>query len=139
MPSLSLCMIVKDEEEMLPDCLKSVKEWVDEMIIVDTGSTDKTIDIAGSFDAKVLNFEWVNDFSAARNFALSHVTSDYVLVLDADERLGPGSGSKVRQVINDTSFHMGLMSLHQASSVDASLESVAKGEERLGSPVLLYY
>ncbi|ABW26033.1 glycosyltransferase [Acaryochloris marina] len=87
--TLSLCMIVKNEAASLSRCLKSVEGWVDEMIIVDTGSTDNTPSIAQSFGAKVYNYAWNNDFAAARNFGLQYVQSDWVLVLDADEVLNP--------------------------------------------------
>ncbi|MEE9910748.1 MAG: glycosyltransferase [Deltaproteobacteria bacterium] len=83
--TLSLCMIVKNEETVLVECLKSVRDVVDEMIIVDTGSTDKTIDIARAFGAKVFEFPWTDDFSAARNQSLAQATGDWILVLDADE------------------------------------------------------
>lgn len=91
MPSLSLCMIVKNEEKHLARCLSSVKNVVDEIIVVDTGSTDKTIFIAESFDSKIFHFDWVNDFSAARNFALSKCSGSWILYLDADEELNPNS------------------------------------------------
>lgn len=84
-------MIVKNEEENLARCLKSVKDVVDEIIIVDTGSTDKTIEIANSYNSKLFNFEWTNDFSAARNFALSKCNGNWILYLDADEELNPDS------------------------------------------------
>ncbi len=84
---LSLCMIVKNEEAALPKCLGSVKNVVDEMVVLDTGSSDRTPQIAQKFGAKVYHFEWCNDFSAARNEALKYVTGDWVLVLDADETL----------------------------------------------------
>ena len=87
MITISLCMIVKNEEEVLADCLSSVQDIVDEMIIVDTGSTDQTKEIAHSFSAKVLDFEWVQHFAKARNFAFSHATKEYVLWLDADDVL----------------------------------------------------
>jgi O-antigen biosynthesis protein len=83
--TLSLCMIVKNEEVHIAKCLASVKPVVDEMIVVDTGSTDRTIDIARSFGAHVYTFEWTNDFSEARNFSLSKAAGDWILVLDADE------------------------------------------------------
>jgi tetratricopeptide (TPR) repeat protein len=86
-PLLSLCMIVKNESQNLPRCLASVKPYVDEMIVVDTGSTDNTPEIAIQYGAKVSNFEWCNDFAAARNYALSLVSGKWVLVLDADEEL----------------------------------------------------
>jgi glycosyltransferase involved in cell wall biosynthesis len=81
---LSLAMIVKNEEEKLARCLNSVKDYVDEIVIVDTGSTDKTKEIAQSFGAKIYDFEWCKDFSKARNFSIEKTTGDYVLVLDAD-------------------------------------------------------
>ncbi|QLE59333.1 tetratricopeptide repeat protein [Nostoc sp. TCL26-01] len=80
-------MIVKNEEKMLPKCLASVQNVVDEMVVLDTGSSDRTPQIATQFGAKVYDFVWCNDFSAARNAALKYVTGDWVLVLDADETL----------------------------------------------------
>ncbi|MDP8962668.1 MAG: tetratricopeptide repeat protein [Cyanobacteriota bacterium] len=84
---LSLCMIVKNEQASLPQSLSSVKAIVDEMVVLDTGSTDQTVEIAKGFGAKVHHFEWSNDFSAARNEALNYVQGKWVLVLDADEVL----------------------------------------------------
>ncbi len=84
---LSLCMIVKDEEDHLPLCLESVKGLVDEIIVVDTGSKDRTPDIAKEYGAKVFHFKWVNDFALARNESLRHAEGDYVLWLDADDRI----------------------------------------------------
>ena len=87
MCTISLCMIVKNEEEILTQCLSSIKEVCDEIIIVDTGSTDQTKDIAKDFTDKIFDFEWIDDFAAARNFAFSHATKDYILWLDADDHL----------------------------------------------------
>jgi len=100
MPRLSLCMIVKNEESFLPGCLESVKDVVDEIILVDTGSTDKTVEIARSYGAKVFFLEWKNDFSIARNESIKHATGDWILVLDADERLNPGQKEKIRKYLN---------------------------------------
>ncbi|MGG6268798.1 tetratricopeptide repeat protein [Leptolyngbya sp. AN03gr2] len=86
---LSFCIIVKNEEENLPRCLASVQDFVDEMIVLDTGSSDRTVKIAKSFGAQVHSFIWCNDFSAARNESLKYVQGDWVLVLDADEVLVP--------------------------------------------------
>jgi tetratricopeptide (TPR) repeat protein len=97
--SLSLCMIVRDEAENLPSCLNSVKTAVDEMVVLDTGSRDETVAIAQSFGAQVHHFDWCDDFSAARNAALQYVTGDWILVLDADERLDPGIVPKLKQVM----------------------------------------
>lgn len=83
--AVSLCMIVKDEAHNLAACLASVKPLVDEMIIVDTGSTDQTVEIAELFGAVVLAAEWNGDFSAARNIALAQAQGNWILVLDADE------------------------------------------------------
>ncbi|WP_299410159.1 glycosyltransferase [Acaryochloris sp. IP29b_bin.148] len=85
--TLSLCMIVKNEAANLTRCLNSVDGWVDERIIVDTGSTDHTVAIAKSCQARVYHYDWGHDFAAARNFGLQYVQSDWVLVLDADEVL----------------------------------------------------
>jgi glycosyltransferase involved in cell wall biosynthesis len=82
--TLSLCMIVKNEEDVLENCLKTVP-FVDEIIIVDTGSTDRTKEIAYRYTDKVYDFQWVDDFSAARTFSFSKATKDYILWLDADD------------------------------------------------------
>jgi glycosyltransferase involved in cell wall biosynthesis len=86
-PLLTLSMIVKNEEDMLEDCLKSVQGLVDEIVIVDTGSTDKTLEIAKKYDAKIHHFKWVDDFAIARNEALKYSTGEWILYLDADERI----------------------------------------------------
>ncbi len=88
-PTVSLCMIVKNEEEFLARCLDNVKTIVDEMIIVDTGSTDRTRDIATVFGAKVFDFEWTDDFATARNFSISKAKGDWILIMDADEVISP--------------------------------------------------
>ncbi|HEY9622842.1 MAG TPA: glycosyltransferase [Crinalium sp.] len=86
-PFLSLCMIVKNESANLPRCLASAQPFVDEMIVVDTGSQDDTVAIAQQFGATVSTFEWCDDFAAARNFSLAQANGDWILVLDADEEL----------------------------------------------------
>jgi glycosyltransferase involved in cell wall biosynthesis/predicted Zn-dependent protease len=95
---ISLCMIVKDEEEMLGDCLASARDGVDEMVIVDTGSTDRTIEIAESYGAKILHFPWNGSFSDARNHGLEQATGTHVLWLDADERLEEGDALRLREL-----------------------------------------
>lgn len=86
-PSVSACMIVKNEEELLPDCLESIRDWVDEIIVVDTGSDDKTVEIAKSYGAKIYHQKWEGNFSKHRNYSLSLATSEWVFVIDADERM----------------------------------------------------
>ena len=94
-------MIVKNEAPRLRVCLESVQGWVDEMVIVDTGSEDDTIAIAKSFEAKVYTFDWCDDFAAARNFSLQWVDSDWVLVLDADEVMLPEALPLLNQAMED--------------------------------------
>ena len=86
-PTLSLCMIVKNEEKFLPQCLESVKDVVDEMVIVDTGSTDRTVEIAESYGAQIYHHAWQNSFSEARNYGLQFATCDWIFQLDGDEEL----------------------------------------------------
>ncbi|MDD3303682.1 MAG: glycosyltransferase family 2 protein [Clostridia bacterium] len=85
MITLSVCMIVKNEEDVLGRCLDNVKEIADEIIIVDTGSTDKTKHIAKKYTRKVYDFEWCDDFSKARNYSFSKATKEYIMWLDADD------------------------------------------------------
>lgn len=93
MPTLALSMIVKNGERDLPDCLESVRGVVDEIVVADTGSSDASIEIARQAGAKVLSIPWENDFAKARNLSLAEVTSDWVLLLDADERLDSGAAA----------------------------------------------
>ena len=102
-------MIVKDEENYLEQCLSSAKGLADEIIIVDTGSKDKTKEIAKKFNAKVFDFKWNDDFSAARNESLKHATKDWILVLDADESL-----SKESVVPRGRVPFMGDVSIHRS-------------------------
>ncbi|MCT1403763.1 hypothetical protein AK95_05830 [Paenibacillus sp. LC231] len=99
--SVSLCMIVKNEESYLERCLESVRGIVDEIIIVDTGSSDKTKDIAKRYTDKVFDFKWIDDFSAARNFAIEFASSEYILQLDADEILRFPQNDLLQQLNKD--------------------------------------
>lgn len=96
--TVSLCMIVKDEEETLPRCLASVEDLVEEVILADTGSGDRTRQLGEERGARVLDFPWEEDFSAARNFAFSQATQDYCLWLDADDVLLPEDRRKFLQL-----------------------------------------
>lgn len=104
--TLSVCIIVKNEEQFIEKCINSVKNFADEIILVDTGSTDKTIEIASSLskNLRIFNFEWVDDFSAARNFSLSKATCDWILVLDADEIIAEDDLKKITQMIQSTAL-----------------------------------
>lgn len=98
MITISLCMIVKDEERVLGRCLDSIVDLVDEVVIVDTGSTDATKKIAGEYGARLYDFEWIDDFSAARNFAFSKATCEYIYSADADEVLSEENREKFRML-----------------------------------------
>lgn len=99
---ISLCMIVKDEEDCLERCLMSAAHLFQEVIIVDTGSKDRTVEIAKRFTDKVYFHEWKNDFSLARNQSLSYATCDWVFIMDADEELEPDAYEKLKKVFIDS-------------------------------------
>ncbi|CAM4332814.1 glycosyltransferase [Paenibacillus alkaliterrae] len=99
---LSLCMIVKDEEEMLLHCLKSAEGVVDEMIVIDTGSTDHTVEIAKSMGARVYPYRWDHDFSRARNVSLERARGKWILFLDADEEIHPDDRGAIRTLLAET-------------------------------------
>jgi tetratricopeptide (TPR) repeat protein len=134
---LSLCMIVRNESRFLPDCLASVRGVVDQMVVVDTGSTDDTREIARAAGALVVEHEWTDDFAAARNAALPWVTGDYILMLDADERLAPGVERELRGAIADGTLLLGLLPLHNATSLDATLEEVLSGAKAQAGAIYL--
>jgi len=96
-PLLSLCMIAKNEENNIGQCLESAQGLADEIIVTDTGSTDKTIEIAKSYGAKIERFKWIKDFSAARNYSISKATSRWVIWLDADDRLPKKTVEELRK------------------------------------------
>ena len=98
MITISLCMIVKNEEAVLEHCLKSTKGIFDEIIIVDTGSTDNTLKIACKFTKKIFHFDWVDDFSKARNYAFSFASSQYIMWLDADDVILEEDRKKILQL-----------------------------------------
>ena len=98
MISISMCMIVKNEQDILARCLDSYAGTYDELIIVDTGSTDNTKEIAAHYTDKIYDFEWINDFSAARNFAFSKAECDYIFSADADEVLDDTNNYALREL-----------------------------------------
>jgi hypothetical protein len=95
---LSLCMIVKDEEDMLDGCLAPLQGVVDEMIVVDTGSTDRTVEIAETHGAKVIHFPWNGSFADARNVSINAATGDWVIYLDADEHMDADDAKQLRDL-----------------------------------------
>lgn len=119
MITISLCMIVKNEEQSIARCLNSVKGLVDEIVIVDTGSTDKTKQICRQFTDRIFDFEWVDDFSAARNFAFAQATQDYILWLDADDVLSEDDQKKFRKLKETLSPDVDAVSMEYHLSFDA--------------------
>ncbi|MDX9858174.1 MAG: tetratricopeptide repeat protein [candidate division Zixibacteria bacterium] len=103
-PTVSACMIVKNEEELLPGCLASIRDWVDEIVVVDTGSSDRTVAIAESYGARVYHQPWEGDFSKHRNFSIEHATCDWVLIIDADEEFVTEDVSKLKPLLSDERY-----------------------------------
>jgi glycosyltransferase involved in cell wall biosynthesis len=106
MPTLALCMITKNEELLLEKAIISVKSIVDEIIVVDTGSTDKTIEIAKSLGAKVHEIAWEDDFSKAKNYATSKANTDWILFLDADEYISKQDAIRIRQLMENNNSNI---------------------------------
>jgi len=120
--ALSLCMIVRDEAGQIGECLRSVRGLVDEMVVVDTGSTDETPARAQEQGARVILFPWSDDFAAVRNRSIAEATGDWILVLDADERLFPRHFEAIRR----------LMARHWAQAVQVFVRSYTDDANLLG-------
>jgi glycosyltransferase involved in cell wall biosynthesis len=125
-------MIVRDEAEFLPECLASIKAHVDEIVVVDTGSTDTTREIAARAGARVAKVPWRDDFAAARNESIARAKGDWILMVDADERLAPHGGAAIRQAIARGGFDCGLLPLHEATRTNAGIDEVLSGKARIG-------
>jgi tetratricopeptide (TPR) repeat protein len=136
-PRLTLCLIARDEEALLPGCLDSVRGVVDEVVLVDTGSADQTPALARAAGATVLERPWDDDFAAPRNLAIERASGDWVLVLDADERLAAGAGEVIRAALRRATFDLGFLRFHNASRTEAPLEEVVSGAARAGEPYSL--
>lgn len=122
--TLSVCMITKNEEKNISRCLESIKDIADEIIVVDTGSTDKTVEIAKSFGAKTYFFKWDKNFSHARNASIEKATMDWIIFLDADEELPKEEGLKLKQIINTTpleGFHCRLVNIVSSQNIGDAL------------------
>ena len=98
-PTISLCIIAKDEQRVLADCLSSAQPWVDEIILVDTGSTDDTVKIATSYGAKIFHYPWNDDFSSARNESIKHANGGWIFWMDADDTLPEQCGAKLKDLV----------------------------------------
>ncbi len=129
MATVSLCMIVKDEEAVLGRCLDSVGMFADEIVVADTGSADGTVWIASCYTDKVYRFSWCDDFSAARNFAFSKGTGDYLFWLDADDVIPPAELKKL----------MRLKKRLDGERPDMVFMKYAVGFGKTGRPALTFY
>ncbi|WP_168121933.1 glycosyltransferase family 2 protein [Paenibacillus sp. HB172176] len=118
MISISLCMIVRNEEDSLGRCLSSVADIADEIIIVDTGSEDRTKEIAASYGAKIYDFEWIDDFGAARNYSFAQATKEYILWLDADDVFELKDQLLLRELKARTPFDYDSVSMNYHLSFD---------------------
>lgn len=112
---ISACLIVKDEERCLQRCLESLRGQVDEIIVVDTGSIDRTVAITREFTDRVVHFSWVDDFAAARNCALDAATGEWVLSIDADEWLAAGAGPALRAAVAGADPDVYALNVHIAN------------------------
>ncbi|WP_405104251.1 glycosyltransferase [Paenibacillus sp. FSL K6-1217] len=123
-PLITLCMIVKNEADTLARCLRSVRGVADEMIIVDTGSTDSTRPIARSFGARITEFPWNGDFSAARNAGLALAQGTWILVLDADEELDPGSRDELLVCAKHTEYEGFFVRIHNHKGTERASQTL---------------
>jgi glycosyltransferase involved in cell wall biosynthesis len=130
-PTLSLCLIVKNEAANLPRCLESARGLVDEMVIVDTGSTDKTVAIAERFGARVLHHAWQNDFGLARNVGLEAATGEWILHLDADEELDAESADRLKPFLAQTEADGVLVQMQHRVSAAGLTDLLESSEVRL--------
>jgi len=128
MPAISLCMIVKNEEEVLARCLDSAKGLFDEIVAVDTGSTDKTKEIASKYTDKVFDFEWIDHFAAARNFAFSKGSCEYLMWLDADDVILPEDARAFRKLKEEWD-----------PAVDTAMLKYNIAFDEQGKPTFTYY
>jgi len=117
MTKISACLIVKNEEEFLPRCLDSLA-GMDEIVVCDTGSQDNTVEVAKSYGAKVIFFDWIDDFSAARNFVKNQASYDWILSIDADEYLSDNAVGKLHELTEQIEDRSAYLSLKGESSYD---------------------
>lgn len=130
MSTISLSMIVKNEEKTLERCLRSIKGIADEIIIIDTGSEDSTKEIARTFTSQVFDFEWIDDFSAARNYSFAQATMDYVLWLDADDILLAEERTKLLELKNTLAPTIDAVSMIYHTAFDSE-NNVTQSNRRL--------
>ncbi len=130
-PTISACLIVKNEEEYLPGCLESIKGLVDEIVIVDTGSTDKTVEIAEKSGARVYHHQWENDFSKARNISIAYGTGDWIFIIDADEKIEAADLPLIKKTLAQTP--------HKAVAISVYNFSPSAGESTSFLPSIRFF
>lgn len=123
-PLISLCMIVKNEEESLSQCLKSVSGIAEEIIVVDTGSTDSTVSIALSFGATVIQQPWSGDFATARNAGLEQANGQWILIMDGDEELEPNSKGELLLCAEHTEFEAFFLRIHNHKGITSATQTI---------------
>lgn len=126
---LSVCLIVKDEEAVISRCLKCVQKFADEIIVVDTGSADKTVEEVKKFTDKVYYYKWNDNFAEARNYAFEKATGDYIMWLDADDVVPDGDCLKIKKLIENADFDMAF--LPYVSGSDEGVKTFVYYRERI--------
>ena len=139
MKPFTICIIAKNEESNIERCLRSVQDFDCEILVVDTGSTDRTKEIAKQYAAKVLDFEWINDFSAARNFSLSHASYDWVLILDCDEWVQSAEPERFMELARMYPSYVGRLTRKNLTYMDSEKQVYTDMVERFFSKRYYHY
>lgn len=123
---ISICMIAKNEEQHIEECLSRLKPYCNEIVLVDTGSTDATLTIAAKYTDKIYHFDWINDFSAARNYSIAQAKNDWILSIDCDEYLESVDSDKLLHLINSRPCEVGQVLIRNRFSQNgqASIENI---------------
>ncbi len=130
MKPFSICIIAKDEEKNIKRCLDSIKNFDCEIIIVDTGSSDRTKEIAYEYTSKVYDFQWINDFSAARNFSISKASYDWILVLDCDEWVQESASEEFMELAHKYPTYIGRLKRKNLTYLDSEKQMYVDMVER---------
>ena len=136
---ISVCMIAKNEEKNIENCLKSLRKFDWEIVVVDTGSTDRTVEIASRYADKVLHYTWTQDFAAARNFSIEQASHDFILVIDCDETVMEIDIDSTTSLITEHTQHIGLLSRHNHYELNGTDSVYVDLVERLFSRKYYHY
>lgn len=130
MKPFSICIIAKNEEKSIERCLKSIRNFDCEILVVDTGSTDRTRQIAMQYASRVLHFDWIDDFSAARNYSIANATYDWVLILDCDEWVQDADPAQFMDYARTYPTYMGRITRKNLSYMDSEKQAYTDMVER---------